>query len=382
MTRDAEVKQLLVVDDDPGMCRAVARVLGPLYSVTTALSLAEAREKLAEQQFQVALVDVQLTDGEGYTLCHEIHGSMPDTDVILMTGSMTHPDEKLFRSLEEGAFYFLFKPFERRVLRALVDRCLSLQTERRAKEAYAAALADDLQNARHFQASLLPRRPITESGWHIVGRCRPCDALGGDFYVSRKDSSGAIDFAICDIVGHGVKAAMYAGMVRSTMDAARRRNPDPANVLQEVATGLGFFEPSTIVTMVYGRLGRDGAVRYFNAGHPPLLWQRADGSIDQLPATGILLSSALAGHPRQVEEIMMRPGDRLVTYTDGILEAQDPAGTELGLDRLLATMAEGRSDTLDKLLDRALTLVNQHCGGRPLDDDVTLLVLDRLTNDD
>jgi sigma-B regulation protein RsbU (phosphoserine phosphatase) len=382
MTRDAEEKQLLVVDDDPGMCRAVARVLGPLYSVTTALSLAEAREKLAAQQFQVALVDVQLTDGDGYSLCHEIHDSVPDTDVILMTGSLTHPDEKLFRSLEEGAFYFLFKPFERRVLRALVDRCLSLQTERQAKESYAAALADDLQSARHFQASLLPRRPLTESGWHIVGHCRPCDALGGDFYVSRKDSNGTIDFAICDIVGHGVKAAMYAGMVRSTLDAARRRDPDPANVLHEVATGLGFFEPSTIVTMVYGRLGYDGVVRYFNAGHPPLLWQHAEGSVDQLPATGMLLSSALAYQTRQVEEIVLRPGDRLLTYTDGILEAQDPAGNELGLDRVLAAVAEGRSDTPDELLGRALTLVDLHRAGRPLDDDVTLLVLDRLTQSD
>jgi sigma-B regulation protein RsbU (phosphoserine phosphatase) len=378
--RDTEEKRLLVVDDDPGMCRAVARVLGPLYSVSTALSLAEARQKLTEQQYQVALIDVQLADGDGYTLCHEIYERQLETDVILMTGSVTHPDEKLFRSLEEGAFYFLFKPFERRVLRALVDRCLSLQAERKAKERYAAALADDLQSARHFQASLLPRRPITESGWHMVGRCLPCDALGGDFFFYRKDPGGSIDFAICDIVGHGVKAAMYAGMVRSTLDAARRHDPDPAVVLQEVATGLGFFEPSTIVTMVYGRLGVDGVVRYFNAGHPPLLWQHAeDGSVDQLPATGLLLSSALANYSRLVEEIVLHPGDRLITYTDGVLEAQDPAGIELWLDRLLAAVSEGRNDTPDQLLDRGLTLVDHHRAGRPLDDDVTLLVLDRAT---
>jgi sigma-B regulation protein RsbU (phosphoserine phosphatase) len=290
---------------------------------------------------------------------------------------MTHPDEKLFRSLEEGAFYFLFKPFERRVLRALVDRCLRLQAERQAKERYAAALADDLQSARHFQASLLPRQPFTGSGWRMVGRCLPCDALGGDFFIYRQGSGDAIYFAICDIVGHGVKAAMYAGMVRSTLDAARRRDPDPASVLREVASGLGFFEPSTIVTMIYGKLDPDGLVRYFNAGHPPLIWQHRDGTIDTLPATGVLLSSALASQARHVDEIAVEPGDRLITYTDGILEAQNPAGNELGLDRLLEAVADARPGSPDDLIDHCLKLIDVHRTGRPLDDDVTLLVLDR-----
>ena len=108
-----------------------------------------------------------------------------------MTGSLSEPDEKLYRSLEEGAFYFLFKPFERRVLRALVTRALDLQRERRAKEKYASELAADLERARLFQARLMPSAALRDAGWHLEGRFLPCDALGGDFYIASPTATRA-----------------------------------------------------------------------------------------------------------------------------------------------------------------------------------------------
>ena len=176
-----ERDRILVVDDDPGMRRMAERVLAKLYDVGTADGVTTALNLLGERHFHVALVDVQLLDGDGYSLCHQILASSPETDVILMTGSLSEPDEKLHRSLEEGAFYFLFKPFDRRVLRALVSRCLQLQKERRAKEKYARELAEDLEKARAFQQSLMPQEAVREAGWHLEGRFQPCDALGGDF---------------------------------------------------------------------------------------------------------------------------------------------------------------------------------------------------------
>ncbi|HEY0556955.1 MAG TPA: response regulator, partial [Thermoanaerobaculia bacterium] len=142
---------ILVVDDDPGMRRVIERVLSPAYRLASVAGATEAMRLLERQDFDLALVDVRLKDGDGYSLCQAIRARRPETDVILITGSISEPDEKLFRSLEEGAFYFLFKPFDRRVLLALVERCLRLQRERDTKERYARALADDLEKARLFQ---------------------------------------------------------------------------------------------------------------------------------------------------------------------------------------------------------------------------------------
>jgi sigma-B regulation protein RsbU (phosphoserine phosphatase) len=316
-----------------------------------------------------------LKDGDGYSLCQAIRARRPATDVILITGSISEPDEKLFRSLEEGAFYFLFKPFERRVLLALVERCLRLQHERESNERYAQALADDLEKARRFQFSLLPRKPVAAEGWRIEGRLLSCDALGGDFYLAQP-VPGGVAFSVSDVVGHGVRAAMYAGMLRSTLDAARRRGPDPEEVARELLDGLDFFDAATTATLVYGLLLPDGRARLFNAGHPPLIWQRAGGG-EQLGATGLLLHRTFRDRPLPSREIALDPGDRLLVYTDGASEARNPADQELGVEKLAEIFRDLKDRPLGEALDGLMDLVRAHCGGRPVTDDVTVVGIER-----
>lgn len=366
---------ILVVDDDPGMRRVLERILAPAYPVELVAGSGEALKRLEKRDFALALVDVRLKDGDGYSLCQAIRARRPETDVILITGSISEPDEKLFRSLEEGAFYFLFKPFDRRVLLALVERCLRLQRERFTKEHYAQTLAADLEKARLFQYSLLPRGAVAGEGWTVEGRLLSCDALGGDFYLAQAVTDGLV-VAVSDVVGHGVSAAMYAGMLRSTLDAARRRGVDPERVARELLAGIDFFEAATTATLVYALLLPDGRARAFNAGHPPLLWQRA-GGIERLPATGLLLHKFFRDRPLPAREIELDPGDRLLIYTDGAPEARNPADQELGMDRLEEAFADLRNRPVSEAVDELMDLVRTHCGGRPVADDVTVVMVER-----
>jgi len=371
-------QRILIVDDDPGLRRTLERILQPSYRVESVTGATEALAKVETERFDLAPVDVRLEDGDGYTLCKTLRERRRPMDVILITGSISEPDEKLFRSLEEGAFYFLFKPFDRRVLLALVERCLRLQRERDIKERYARALADDLEKARLFQHSLLPADPVEADGWRIDGRLLSCDALGGDFYFAQA-VDGGIAFSVSDVVGHGVSAAMYAGMLRSTLDAARRRGADPGRVGREILLGIDFFEAATCATLVYGLLLPDGRARAFSAGHPPLLWLHAgdtDG-IERLPSTGVLLHKLFRDRPLPPREIAMEPGDRLLVYTDGASEARNPADQELGLGPLEEALAGTRDLPVAEALDEMMELVRVHCAGRPVTDDVTFLLVER-----
>ena len=370
--------KVLVVDDDGAMLWTVQRVLDRHYHVVTADCYAEAVTRAGEQVPDVAVVDIQLNDrdGDGYQLCQRLRADFPEMDVILMTGSISHPGEKLYRSLEKDAFYFLFKPFERRVLRALLERCFRLRSERAAKERYAAALARDLEKARDFQQSLLPRKPVKQAGWHLDGRFMPCDALGGDLYHFQFDDQKGF-FFISDIVGHGVSAAMYASMLRSTFDAARRSNDgDPENVLPGLLQGIDFFTDNRFATAVYGQLLPEGRLRYFNAGHPPLYLQRANGEIETLSATGVFLSQTFQNMPRTVAEIRLAPGDRLLAYTDGVYESENDAGQDFGFDGLEQAMKASQEMSVPEALDFILDQVRTFAGKTPITDDVTLLMIE------
>jgi sigma-B regulation protein RsbU (phosphoserine phosphatase) len=375
-----ERARILAVDDDAGMRRTMERVLSSLYEVKVAASSTEALDELdaSAAPFDVAIIDIQLGgDGDGYSLCQRVKEKSPETEVIFMTGSISQSDEKLYRSLEEGAFYFLFKPFERRVLRALLDRCVRLQRERREKERYAGELADDLDRARMFQQSLLPRRPLEAAGFHLDGRFLPCDVLGGDFYFTIAEREGRVALGVCDIVGHGVSAAMYAGMLRSSLDAARRVDPMPSRLVEELMRGIDFLEAPRLATLFYGLLTPDGTLRYFSAGHPPALWQKRAGGTEWLGSTGVLLTSSLQGFPRGTRDVRLAPGDRILVPTDGVFEARSPDDREWGLEGLALAFESCRGLAPGPALDRVLELHREHCGGRPVVDDATLLLVER-----
>ena len=123
----------------------------------------------------------------------------------------------------------------------------------------------------------------------------------------------------------------------------------------------------------------DGRVRAFSAGHPPLLWQRGGRGIEQIGSTGPLLNHLFRNKPLPARELSLAPGDRLLICTDGAFEARNPADQELGLDRLEAELAATRGLAVGDALDALMGFVRAFCGGRPVMDDVTLVMVERET---
>jgi sigma-B regulation protein RsbU (phosphoserine phosphatase) len=170
---------------------------------------------------------------------------------------------------------------------------------------------------------------------------------------------------------------MYCGMLRSVLDTARRRHPEPAEVLPELTSGIDFFEGSRYASLFYGQLLPDGRLRYFNAGHPPPLWHQSNGSVKELETTGLILTSMLPHDGTEVREIEFNSGDRLLAFTDGIYEVLDPNGREFERDNLAVFLEESREVPVSRALDQLLDRVRVHCAGRPFDDDATVLLIER-----
>ena len=368
--------RILVVDDEPGILRAVERVLGDIHHVCGTSSSKDAVSLAAEFLPELAIVDIRMPDVDGFELMARLKTRLPKVDVILMTGSVDDLDEKLVRAIKSPAFYFIQKPFDREVLKTLVERCLELQWRREAHRRHLQRLEDELSQARTFQQSLLPQREATFNGLSVCSQYLPCSGIGGDLYDYAAADSGQTALLVADVSGHGLSAAMMTSVVKSAFHAARVDGYDPLTVVHRVWSSLAAFGPEKFVTLFAALIApEDSRLRYVSAGHPPgVLWKDARDPV-WLASTGPLISPALSASTWAIESVAMRAGDRLLLYTDGVTDAlgadDDTAPSQI-IDAIHREAGGGMP-----LLDAILADVQQKLGGSPQPDDITLMTARR-----
>ena len=363
--------RILVVDDEPGMLRAVDRVLSKDHHVVGTRLSREALSMAGDFHPELAIVDIRMPDLDGFELMAQLKARFSGIDVILMTGSVDDLDDKLVRAIRSPAFYFIQKPFDREVLRTLVDRCLELRWRREEHRLNLKRLETEMAEARAFQQSLLPDRETVVNGVAVCCRYTPSSALGGDLY-DYAASTGRTALLIADVSGHGVSAAMLTGIVKSAFHASHVDGFEPAAVVQRVSMGLAAFSPERFVTMVAALISpEERQLRYVNAGHPPVaLWGRTR-QLRWLHSTGPLVSPALMESTWESPVVPIHEGDHLLLYTDGISDAlaDDNGKSEKGFTRIIDRASEGGAP----LLDTILADVHRRLAGRPQPDDLTLL---------
>ena len=370
--RPAETARILIVDDEPGIQRAAQRILERRHRVTLASSGAQALEILETKPQDLAIVDVRMPGMTGFEVLKSIKSRHPDTEVIIMTGSVSNPDEKLVESLRERAFYFIRKPFEKPVLETLVERCLERQRLERENRAYTRTLEEDLERARAFQRLLLPgwfpRLPgLRGDVWY-----RPSERLGGDFYDFFTLGSTAIGLVLADVAGHGVMAALYTGMLKAEMRAVQEDWRDLRRLFRRVNERLLPLARNQFTTAVLAVLDlASREVRYVSAGHPSILDDEGRAWESTGPPLGIL-----PGVDFEVRSFPLGSRRRLLFHTDGITEARSVGGAEFGDERLRRVFAASLTTPPDAALAALVHGVEEFSQGRALEDDATAILLE------
>jgi len=364
--------RILVVDDEPGMLRAVERVLSDDYHVLCTRLSREALAVAEDFQPDLAIVDIRMPDLDGFELMAKLKARFPALDVILMTGSVNDLDEKLVKAIRSPAFYFIQKPFDREVLRTLVERCVELRWRREEHRLNMIRLEAELAQARAFQQSLLPDREAFLNGVAICCRYTPSAALGGDLYDYAASTERRTALLIADVSGHGVSAAMLTGIVKSAFQASHTDAFEPVAVAQRISGALAAFSPERFVTLVAALICPDRhELRYVSAGHPPVLLWGSRRAPQWLESTGPLISPAFAAHKWEAQVAPMDQGDHLLLYTDGVSETLEDADGS-SKERFRTAIERGSAGG-GRLLDAILAEIDRALDGRPQPDDVTLL---------
>jgi sigma-B regulation protein RsbU (phosphoserine phosphatase) len=281
----------------------------------------------------------------------------------------------MVRAIEERAFYFITKPFSKAVLTSLVAWCLEMQRLAEERDDLIRRLTEDLERARRYQKALLPQGlPRTFGALKVAAASQSCESVGGDLFDVIPLPDDRVLLMVADVAGHGVGAALLTGMVKTAVGRSLQERVGLEAAARAVLETLAPLRQSRIVTLFFGLVeGRARRLQYLNAGHPPaVIWR--DGSDPRLlPATTPLLSFGINLGSDPVAAVPLNPGDRLAIYSDGLYEVRDPAGVELGRERVIAALT-GHRGPIEAAVEALMDQARRHAGGRPPDDDLTLLV--------
>lgn len=238
-------------------------------------------------------------------------------------------------------------------------------------------LKGDLEVARQIQFGLVPGEPTHKGGFAIHAAMRPANTVGGDYYDVIDLGGDATAFALGDVAGKGMPAALLMAMLQGSLRTLITAGFRGAELVAKLNTHLHANIPSNrLVTFFYGELPGEGVLRYVNAGHNPPFVLRQAGALDRLDANAIALG-VLADSPFVAGEVVLEPGDRLFLYTDGVTEAFNLRDEEYGEDRLLAFLAVSRELGHDTLIEMLKADVLAFCGPVRPRDDMTLMLVAR-----
>ena len=228
---------------------------------------------------------------------------------------------------------------------------------------------------KDIQLSLLPPQRPCSSGLDLAWRMIPADLVGGDFLDLVEDTDGRTWLAVADVAGHGISCSLLTAYSKAAVAQHAVAGASPATALAGIRRLFSRLQSRrTLVTMLLGCWDpRTQELQVSSAGHPHLLLLR-DGKVEEIGVTALPLGSSLPSLDEQIA-IHCPPGSVAVAYTDGVVEAEDPSGRQMGYERwpdLLPSLADM---TAEEILEALLRSVDAHCAGRPKGDDVSALVM-------
>jgi sigma-B regulation protein RsbU (phosphoserine phosphatase) len=343
----------------------------------------------------VALVAAGEEWSAAYALCRRLRGVCGDDPlpVLLVLGSGAGPGERL-EALRAGADAYLLYPFlpeellawiqafgqQRQRQRQLREKHEEIQRINKRLQALYQQMDAELELARRLQESFLPQSLPQLPGVRLAVHYQPYGRVGGDFYDVFRLDEQHLGLYVADAMGHGIPASLLTvylkrGVRAKEIQSTGYRLVPPSEVLDQLNRDLleQQLAEKPFITLIYLLwCWTEGTLMFARAGHPYPLYVPAEGPATFWQLEGTLLGAFETVYPQRQEQL--RPGDKLLLYTDGLDSARF-GDLPPGPPSLLACAAQYRELPVQEWLARLASELFAHA--RPADD-VTLLGLERL----
>jgi sigma-B regulation protein RsbU (phosphoserine phosphatase) len=281
-----------------------------------------------------------------------------------------------------------------------------LEQSKQEIEAYSKALDEELEKGRQIQRDFLPQHIPELPNWDISTYFAPAKQVSGDFYDVFALPGDNLGVVIADVADKGVGSALFMALIRSLIrvfsghislhgfanfsisNGVTKAVPeqcattDQLNALTAVKLTNDYIahehaKEGMFATLFFGVINPiTGIMAYINAGHEPVVITDSSGikqSLDPTgPAVGMMVDMKF-----EIQQVQIEPGDILIGYTDGVIEALAPNGDFFTRKRLRSIIEQTPSSASD-LVDRIKTNVSTHVNNAPPSDDITMLAVQRL----
>lgn len=368
--------RILVADDQTDILQALRLLLTDAgFDTDLVSSVPDVIDRVGRQVYDLLLMDLNYTRDttsgrEGLELIDSVRARDAALPVVVMTGWGSI--DTAVDAMRRGAKSFVQKPWDDATLVEVVKREVDEGQATRRRDA---SLARDYDEARLIQRALLPATMPVFAGCEIASHWIPAFGIGGDCFDVIRFSATRFAISIADVVGKGLPAALLMSNLQAAVRAFATPAAEPADVCDSVNRLLcRNIASGKFVTFCYAVIDTDArTITYANAGHNHPILRHADGSIERLTTTGLVLGVA-PDWTYTSGQRTGRAGDRLVCFTDGITEASNSDEEEFGDARLIETIAAFSDASAESVVKGVVQAVGAWTGGVP-QDDATLIVV-------
>lgn len=380
------IQKILVVDDEPDLQMLMlqkfrSKVRSKEYEFLFAEDGTEALETIASHgDVSLVLSDINMPKMDGLTLLTQLQG-LNRADIKTIMVSAYGDMENIRTAMNRGAYDFVTKPIDFKDLETTIEKTLreiGHLLKVREMEEQLESLNYDLDMAARIQQKILHQEfPVfpDDNRFDIYANMIAAKHVGGDFYDFFMFDEDHLAFFIGDVAGKGMPAAIYMAVCRTMLKSIGSEVFDPAECMTKVNNMLiPESDISTFVTVFYGVLNlKTGVLSYCNGGHNLPYLQKSDGTVSELDDVGGLLLGKFENAPYDKHEMTLSPGDTIVTFTDGVTEAEDEDGGFFDEERVIEYLKKNPEKALNSHVKGLFLEVMKFAGAAIQSDDITVL---------
>ena len=382
--------RILVVDDEPDLELLIRQkfrkqIREGMYEFEFALNGQEALDHVkANDSLDMILADINMPVMDGLTMLSHLADIRKDGDLKTVIVSAYGDMDNIRTAMNRGAFDFVTKPIDFQDLEITMQKTLGhvrSQREANLMRESLNGLRKELDIANTIQQSIIPDKfPAfpARSDFDIYARMYPASEVGGDFFDFFLVDENTLGVAIGDVSGKGIPGAMLMAVSRTLLKATAMAERSPSVCMSRVNKSLVDDDvASMFVTLLYGILDlQTGSFLYSNAGHNLPYQITSKGDLSNIPHTGGAAIGMSGDTVYQESRVQLQPGDRLILYTDGVVEVFDEEGKMFSEERLAAYLRNSTDEGLQELVEGAVDVAKQFSGSSSKTDDMTVLAIE------